>query len=248
MKKAQLNSRAIKKFLLFIGIILLVILVLNLKVTTSIGIDYRVYTKSMPLYLKVLDFFDRHFQYRQLIREITSGCKTDEEKALKAFAWTCKNIKRVPEGFPIIDDHIWYIIVRGYGAGDQHADVFTTLCNYAGVDAFYASVRNIQTKSKKPLSFVKINEKWTLFDPYAGVYFINSDCQLASIEEIKAGQWGLVSFKMPSKTNADYASYVAELPLVNNANLMRFSLQTPLKRLFHELKKLKVREQGGIFH
>ena len=57
---------------------------------------------------------------------------------MEIFIWTCENIRKQPDGLPVIDDHVWHIIIRGYGEPDQSSDVFTTLCNYAGIRAFYA--------------------------------------------------------------------------------------------------------------
>ena len=46
-----------------------------------------------------------------------------KKKTLKIFIWTHKNIRKAPEGLPVIDDHVWHTIIRGYGINDQSSDV-----------------------------------------------------------------------------------------------------------------------------
>jgi hypothetical protein len=103
-----------KKVFLWAAIVIIVISVLNMKVTTKQGIDYKVSTLRIPLYLKVLDFFDRHFNYKWLVQRIIGNSGTDKEKVLKIFRWTCENIKKVPDGYPVIDDHLRKTIALAY--------------------------------------------------------------------------------------------------------------------------------------
>ena len=58
-------------------------------------------------------------------------------RVLAVFDWTARRIQPTPEGWPVVDDHILNIIIRGYGMTDQRADVFATLTTYAGVPAFW---------------------------------------------------------------------------------------------------------------
>lgn len=172
------------------GIVIVAVLgILNIKVTTRQGIDYDVRTISIPLYLKVIDFVDRHYNYGQLVRRIIGGTQEEEKKVMRIFSWTYSNIKKQPGELPVIDDHVWHIIVRGYGVADQFQDVFTTLCNFAGVEAFFMPVQERGGTKKVPLSFVKVNGKWRVFDVYRGSYFKNRAGALADIEELRAGQW-----------------------------------------------------------
>ena len=110
---------------------------LNFTVTTQKGVNFKVQTIKIPLYLKALDFFDRHYNYKLITKRIIRDAQNEQDKAMKILEWTYKNIKRQPKELPVIDDHVWHIIVRGYGLNDQFSDVFTTLCNYAGMDAFF---------------------------------------------------------------------------------------------------------------
>ncbi len=136
-------KKNVTKPIVILIIIIGITTLININVTTEQCINYRCHSIRIPLYLKVLDFFDRHYHYKQLVREIIKNEKTDEGRVIKIFTWTYGNIRKVPSGFPVIDDHVWHIIIRGYGANDQFQDVFSTLCNYAGLEAnFYYLFNN----------------------------------------------------------------------------------------------------------
>ncbi len=155
--------RLIKKLMAFIVVCALIGGILYIPLNTKQGINFKVTTKKIPLYAKYCGFFYRDYQYRALSRDITKGISGDKEKVMAAYSWTINNIKRQPEDFPIVDDHIWDIIIRRYGVADQMADVFTTLASYSGHEAFFASPR---ISRYLVLSFVKIGEQWHMFDVY----------------------------------------------------------------------------------
>lgn len=210
---------------------------LNLPVSTKQGVNYECQTIKMPFFLKILDFFDRHYNYAQLTGRITKDATDEYERVLKIFQWTHQFIKRPPKGFPIIDDHVWHIIIRGYGADDQLQDVFTTLCNYAGLDAFYGLISNSAQSQRKPFSFVKVDGKWVVFDAYNGTYFKDRGGEFADIERLKSGEWLAQSNNTLPKP--DYAAYFNNLPSIKETAWNRANIQSPLNRLLFELKKLK---------
>lgn len=221
--------------LMFIG----VLIILNIPVITRKGVNYNWSEIKIPLYLKILDFFDRHYNYKELVRNIVIESNTDEDRIMKIFEWTYKNIRKVPEGYPIIDDHVWHIIVRGYGASDQASDVFTTLCNYAGRDAFFCYIFSDDKSSRIPLSFVKLNSRWYVFDPYTGAYFRNNNGDIANINEIRMGNWKLKSLADSITGYPDYKKYIINLPISIKQGLSRANIQSPLRRLIFEFNKMK---------
>jgi len=235
------KPKSLKKFLfkLLIGIILLtgLILLLNIKVTTRQGIDFQVQTKKIPLYLKMLNFMDRHYNYKQLVRGIINNEHDEHKKVMKIFSWTYHNIRMQPENLPIIDDHVWHIIVRGYGVDDQSCDVFATLCNYAGIDAFFDSISAKEKGKKIPLSFIKLQNLWYVFDPFNGVYFVNTKGGHADFAEIKGGNYRPEYLGVPKKAVSDYKSYFDNMPDIKEVGLKREKIQSPLKRLLYELRK-----------
>lgn len=227
-------KRKLFKILFLIVLVIAVFILLNLRVTTRQGIDYKLHSIEIPLYLKTLDFFDRYYNYRELVKRIVQGANNDEEKVMKIFTWTHNNIRKAPKELPVVDDHVWHIIVRGYGVNDQSQDVFAALCNIAGIDAFFTEVYTKDKSSAVILSFVKIKEKWYAFDAYRGVYFKDRQGRLADIG-VK-NEWLIAS--LDGQADIDYANYLKNLPTIKDISLGRSSIQSPLNRLFFEVKKI----------
>ena len=232
-----MKNKWLKRIILIISISIGIIYILNIKVTTQQGINYEVHEIEMPLYLKVLDFFDRHYNYKWTVERIIGDSRIEREKVFNIFGCTYKKIKKSPEGYPIMDDHVWHIIVRGYGVADQSSDVFTTLCNYAGVDAFFSMIYSEDRSSRIPLSFVKISEVWNVFDPYRGVYFKNREGSLASIEEIINENWLMESIDKDKEIDINYAIYFKNLSPIKEMELQRSNIQSPINRFKYQIKK-----------
>lgn len=230
-------KRLTKLFIFIICLSAGLLLILNLPVTSKQGVNYVVKTVRMPLYIKIIEFLDRDYHYKEVAQRICQGCSSDQDKVMALFAWTHQNIKSdIPDGWPIIDDHAWHIIVRGYGVGDQFSDVFTTLCNYAGIDAFFTWVYTVNRTKRIPLSFIKIEGEWTIFDPYYGSYFKNKNGKFADIKEIKSGSsWSIEN--LDAKPHINYAVYLDNLPSVKDIGLTRANTQSPFNRLRFEIKK-----------
>jgi hypothetical protein len=157
--------------------------VANIPTTTDQGVDFKVTRHSLPLYVKVLDFAERDVNYKRLAGDITGGAASDEARLRAVFDWTRTNIRNTPPGFPVIDDHVWHIVVRGYGQDDQKADVFTTLLSYAGVSAYWIFVG---PRPELALSLAKIDGRWRLVDVPNGVIFRTPDGRLATVDEVSA--------------------------------------------------------------
>lgn len=213
---------------------IITIAILNIEVTTLQGVDYKINVIRMPLYFKVLDFFDRHYNYSLLTGRITAGAKTDKEKVSRLLEWTHANIRKVPEGFPVVDDHVWHIIIRGYGTYDQSADVFTTLCNYAGLEAFFLECRPKDKTKEISVSFVKVGGEWTVLDPYYGASFVDASGNFVRLEDIKDGRWTMKALERPA---IQYQPFFDNLPAIKGAGLVRSTIQSPLNRFLFEIKK-----------
>lgn len=223
--------------LLLIAIILIsIVSILNISVITRQGINYQVQEIRMPLFLKFLNFVDRHYNYTYLVKKIIADKHSEEEKAMALFVWAYENIRKQPKELPVVDDHVWHIIVRGYGVNDQSNDVFTVLCNYAGLDAFYNWVDAKSHDYRIVLSLVRINGAWRVFDSYNGIYFKNREGKLADIEEIIRGDWEEIGL-IDKKSGVDYAGYFKNLLPVRGIGLKRVNTQSPINRLRYEIKK-----------
>jgi len=234
-----------KRYLVLIFIFLLFlcsIALLNKKVTTLQGADYKVSKITLPLYLKVLNFYYRHYNYKWLAKRITGHLDTKEDKILRLFHWTHETIKPHPESLPIMDSHVWDVYVRGYGVVDNFHDLFSTLCNYIGTDAFFTTLHSKDTSDHIMLSFVRIKRGWVMFDPYNGIYFRNNTGDLTTIEEINEQDWHIVKLAQTDISKANYELYLVE-NLPNNSierigsGFTRANTQSPINRLKLQLHK-----------
>lgn len=173
----------------------------------------------MPLGIKGAEFLIRDYRYRVLAAELTQGLDEDEAKAEALLRWTRARIRPTPSGWPVMDDHISNIIVRGYGESDQIADVFTTLATYAGIPAFWRAIRNGPIPGPRIASFLRINGRWTAWDAAAGTVFRDAEGSLMSVQELG---WG--RFDPPSTLRAEK--------------------QIPVRRTIYELKRAARRLLG----
>lgn len=216
------------------------LVVLNIPVNIKRGVNFQVTCVRLPLYLKILDFMDRHYNYKLLLNDIIDADDNPHDRVMKIFNWTGENIRQQPQSLPVVDDHAWYIIIRGYGTNDQSNDVFTTLCNYAGIDAFFDFIYSKDKGNVLPLSFAKLNNSWSVFDSYNGVYFINKKGGLACLEDIKKKDWTVFNNTEIIKHNFDYIKYLENLPSIRDIGLKRANIQSPRRRLIFQLRKWKV--------
>lgn len=232
-----------KNKLILTGICICLILAagmtMNMEVSIRQGINGRIREIKMPLYIKAMEFLTRHYEYQRIAKEITKGCNTEEEKVLAILKWTHENIKPLPLGMPMVDDHILNIIIRGYGAADQSEDVFANLCSYAGIPSFYMLIRANDRKIRYPLSFVKIDGKWQVFDSYYNIYFRTKTGEIASVDDIIADKSivrdadiaGIVIGEVP------YKEFYYSLKPIGSVGTLRPDKQMPLKRIVFEIKK-----------
>ena len=82
------------------------------------------------------------------------------------------------DGIDIVDHHPLTIIERRLGGDDQFSDLLSILLVYSNIDSFFISKFNNFGHS---LTFFKINDYWSIIDPYYGVIFTNIDDFFASI-------------------------------------------------------------------
>lgn len=245
-----------KRFILIaasLALILAIVMAMNVEVSTRQGFNGHVRLIRMPLYVKAMGFLARNYEYQRMVKEITRGCHTEEEKVLAIFNWTHENIKPVPPGMPVVDDHILNIIIRGYGSVDQSQDVFTTLCCYAGIPAMWEQAYAKGRTVWYPVSLVRIGGKWRVFDSYYNKYFRNKNGEIASIEDIvtdrsiiaKSGIAGRLCNGIPCE------EFYYNLKPVKYTEMTRPEQQMPLKRLVFEIEKaigLKRQHDPKIAH
>jgi transglutaminase-like putative cysteine protease len=222
-----------KRFLITLVLFALCIAVLNIDTVTRRCVNGACQDIHIPLYMKALCFIERDYNYKQLAAAITRSARSPEERVLRIFTWSRENIRRVPQGFPLVDDHIWNIIVRGYGSSDQVNDVFAALCVYAGVPAYWGLLRNPDSKIRVPVSYVYLDKQWFIFDPYRGICFRDPSGALASVDDLLADTELLkqIPADLVASDNTPYRDFYRDLKRVSTADFARTRQQMPLLRL-----------------
>ena len=230
-----------KKAAIIILISIIVVVFLNVGVTTRQGIDFRVHEIKIPIYLKALDYVDRHFNYRELVRTIVAGAGNDEEKVLKIFNWVHANIRHTPPDFPIVDDHPLNIIIRGCGVKDQLEDIFTVLCYYSGTRAFFVDLKNSKGKNFQ-ISFVKLRRGWSPMSAYFGIYIKKED-RIATLKDI-ADNPSLISLFAEGIENFETKTF---FDFVNSSPDKEYSIRTtaqsPFGRLIYYIQRFFLRKR-----
>ncbi|MCX6224416.1 MAG: hypothetical protein NTV01_06635 [Bacteroidia bacterium] len=219
----------------------------NTETITRQGINYKVRAIKIPLYVKVHNFIDRHLNYQWTIDQIVNDKMTDQQKAETIFQWTIQHILKQPPQLPVVDDHPWNIIVRGYGMADQMADVFAVLSHYAGLKSFILDCKG-PIGSDPPymsLGAVYFDGAWHLCDLYRQTIFLNKKNQWASTSELVASGWKAKCVGNASQCggNIPYENYFKKLNEVDFETLSknhRSSIQTPLSRFRFFLKDRKI--------
>jgi hypothetical protein len=217
-----------------------VLCLFNIKTSTRQGINHKVRVYNIPLYIKAIEFIDRDYRYRALAREITQEKPDDEEKVLAIFQWVRANIKTdIPDGWPIYDDHILNIIIRGYAASDQINDVFTTLCAYSGLPAGWTRVFVPGNRQGLVLSLVNVRGRWLVFDLFRGVYFINREGKIASTDDILSGRYKKDgSSSRTGSSSLTYEDYFKHMERYLGNITLRAEKQMPFHRMFYEARGL----------
>jgi hypothetical protein len=242
-----LKKKKLLKYLAISCICVSLYFFFTIETTTRQGINYQTQSIRIPLYLKVFDLFERHFHYRWLVSQIVTQQMDDQQKVEAILRWTISHVANQPPQLPIIDDHVWHIIVRGYGVEDQMADVFATLTNYAGIKAFM--LRCNGPAAAKPdhiiVTAVYFNNDWRLYDVYRRTMFVDKADRSASIKDIIASQWQTKAVDINGivKKSVRYKDYFEKLNIGEFDSLYRqnrSAIQDPISRFRYFLSDRKI--------
>ena len=238
MTRALRPPRVARRWWLAVGLGAVLLCALNAPATTRQGINFNVSTAHIPLYVKTLDFLHRHEHYRLLARQITAGFTGDEARAIAVFRWTREHIVLTPKGWPIVDDHVLNIIIRGYGLDDQMADVFTTLCMYAGVPAFWRNLTPFDEGPILPLSFAKIGGAWRVFDVAHNVVFADTQGRLVPVDVLEKDPAIVETIAGDIRPGGlSYVRYLGLLQPFTVPDVLRAQQQMPVSRVFFEVRR-----------
>lgn len=205
--------------------------------TSQVGVNHVISTQTLPLWAKTVDFLRRDMNMSATAREVIGPHGDADARATAALAWTRGRVLLQPAALPIIDDHLWHIIVRGYGERDQLADVFTALLSYAGVPAYWTLVG--QPPDELPLSFVWIRDQWRVYDVAHGIAFRNRQMDLATPAELAADPQLITAAAAAAHLDAArYAAYFTGFQPPVAPDVSRADLQMPRRRLWQEARRL----------
>lgn len=203
------------------------------------GINYEVTQHTLPLSLKLAGFVYRDMEYRHLARELTRGIYGDDAKVLRLYEWVRSHVAAgVPPGLPVVDDHVWNIIVRGYGDPDQLADVLATLCAYAGIPAELAMLGPPGGRMGHAIAMVQLEGRWCPLDPFYGIVVRSADGHLMSREELLADPAPLrqAAHGLIIK-GVEYSHFYAWLPEIGSSAELRPYRHMPVRRAWYALQR-----------
>lgn len=177
-----MKKKALYFFIISITVVLLIFL--NSKGKRYTGINYSVFDEKISNFQKINDLFERDQNYKELIKKINDNEINEKKKITNISKWVYQNIRKINYDIDdnIIDSHPWTIVERRMGVADQFSDILSVLYVYDEIDSFFISELN---SKKHPLTFFKYNNKWSLIDPYYGVYFLNDEDEFCKLYEHK---------------------------------------------------------------
>lgn len=186
------------KLLIIIFSIIIAIIFYNIQSNTKKGINYEVIESEIYLHNKIFDFLKRNNELKKRLKTINKLNKEKyrfsetENKILIINKWLYLNLSKLKKNDIIIDYHPTTILHRLKGTSDQFNDLNSIFLVYSKIDSFY---KNLKYKNKSYVfTFVKINNYWSVVDPYNGLYFVN-DNKLASIEDIKKNNFIVIAMR-----------------------------------------------------
>lgn len=235
---ARLRSRCRRVVIVQVLIVLGLVALGHLPVTTKQGVNFEVSEHRLPLYRKAFEFLDRDAQYRFLASTITRDAVSDTERVRAVFDWTARRIQPTPDGWVIVDDHILNIIIRGYGAPDQRADVAATLMTYAGVPSFWRKVRPAGGDPALIVTFALVDGRWVVMDVGNRLLFQTLQGELATLDDFSTG-----SAVLPADTGTltigatPYSAVFRQLRMPAIPDTLRAELQMPWRRLWYQTRR-----------
>lgn len=234
----SIRSRGLLRLIAVAAVFAAVVTAALWPVTTSVGVNYRVTLQRLSLFEKAISFVDRDLEVRRLTREIAGSEPVPERRLLRMFDWVVQNIYPVPPGLPVIDDHVFHIFVRRYGANDQRAEALAALASYDGMPATTIALGKDPRRRIVQLTTVMLNDRLVVLDVNARIVFRKPSGELATLNDltaapsiVRAAGEGLIVDGVP------YYEHFQRLRDVN-PNFLRMEQQRFWPRLKNELVEL----------
>lgn len=221
--------------LFFLAIFLLILIILNKETTRKIAINYNKLEYEIPVYLGVFDFLNRHYNYKHLVKQINIGQKNNESSILNTAKWVNQNIQKIQEGVDLVDSDPLTIVKRRLGAQYQFSDILSVFLVYLNIDSHFFN------NTSDPLTLLKVNNHWSVLDPYYGVYFINEKGTFASIEELKTLNWDIANLDSQKINRLD----IQDIFFKNFQNYDQ--VKEHYKKIFMNIKSSRQLDEMNIF-
>ena len=253
-----------KQFYYFaIFFIIILSLLLLSKGSRYTAINFNVNEEKISNFKKIKDFYIRHKNYENLVKDITRGTDDQEIIIKKISLWIYENINEVSEDQDVVDSHPWTVIERKLAVREQYSDILSVLLVHKDIDSFFCfGVENLEY----PITFFKYDEYWSIIDPQNGIFFLNKEKNFSSVDENKKTDWimyHLVEGKVNSKNfqkiffgnkfntyikmKIFYKTLISKLPsnkLINQTSIYnrcrgnRSYIQKPIHRFIYQLRNL----------
>ena len=230
------GRRLLRRTALLLGAVALMLTVACWPTTRYVGVNFVVTEQQLPVWVKAMEFIDRDINLARTADAVLAGVAGEEEKVRAALAWTNANVKPQPADFTVVDDHIWNILVRGYGTSDQQADVFTTLLAYSGVPAFWTMVG--REPDEMPISYAKVGERWCVVDVRRAIIFRTASGALVSTSDVERSPAILRESAAALPDAQKYLEHFDGFRAPAPPEEMRADMQRPMRRLSFEVRKL----------
>ncbi len=190
----------------------LLALVGHLPTTTRILVDYQPQSYTLPLYAKAMEFVSRDVEMRGVAERVAGAIPDSEGRASALLDWTHEHVRPVPAGFPVVDDHPYNIVVRGYGTYDQAADVFANLCAYVGIPGGLVFSRDERGGALYAFAVEQIGGAPRVFDVREGRALRDRDGRLASLDGLRSDPALLPDLPPPAEAHGvSYSRLLARL-------------------------------------
>ena len=185
-----------------------------------VGINYAVEEQSVPNTQKVFEFFDRSFKYRKLIKSINKDTINKDDKVLNINKWIYKNIRKIKKDETVIDNHPWTIIQRGIATDDQYSDILSVLLIYANIDSFFYNRLN---SIWHPITFFSTRKnKWSILDPYYGIYFLDNSLNFSTLEQNKNIDFMMYHLTLGKINESNFKSIFSDKKFVSFENMKQY--------------------------
>ena len=165
------------------------------------------------------------------MRKYWKVSRVTKKKILRLFRWTVENIKPVPKGLPVVDDHPLNIIIRGYGAEDQQAEVLALLASYAGYPTGVQRIKLEGGSAELRITLTKMGHRLFVFDVARKILYQNTSGHLIDLQHLRSDQRLIQATVGEIKIEGHRYERFLQAIDENKISFYRMQMQNPWSRL-----------------